>query len=318
MKRTHASTHSHSLLGARAAVWLAGAVLAWPGVACAAAQKGAVGAAIVFPAKGMLDPDQGTVEAVFSLGYSFGDQMIPENQSSVWLLPVVWICDSKGVPYTIRKAKQKTDAKRGSKVSHDKQGLWFHVGLYQHSGVDVFSIGSIRFERPVPFEEPRRQVLLAVGPGGKPSLKEGEWHTLAATWQLTGTNYALNLYLDGKSVKTQAMPVSPTMGGVNIDEKDLLCIGYPGRVRGTLQSVRVSKRARSAEEIAAADKAGLVKDDATTLLLTGDTVFKMKADRFEDLVNKEGRTLRIPPEGMVFGKLEPVSGRDGKAFRFPK
>jgi hypothetical protein len=36
------------------------------------------------------------------------------------------------------------------------------------------------------------------------------------------------------------------------------------------------------------------------------------------VINKDKKTLYVPPGGVVFGKAEIVAGRDGKAIRFQK
>ncbi len=310
----------------------AGVLLGGAGGAEAAAQKAAKGnaknkkeeskgAAIVFPAKGNLDPDQGTLEAVFSLSYSFGEPMLRGDESEAWLFLAASIHDSKGGLYWPRHVDEKRETKKRTERD-DEGGVAFLVGMLQSRGTDVFGLYSSRCEQMFMWNcrtNYAHFIHLYVDPNKQPRIKinAGEWHTFAATWQRNGSNYDLALYIDGKKEVAYSRPVNPSSAGTRVfDAKDLLYIGDPTRMRGALQTLRISKRPRTSEEIAAADKAGLAKDADTLLLVNADTVSKMKVRRLGDLMRSEKQTIRVPAEGTVFGTLDVVPGRDGQALRF--
>jgi len=261
------------------------------------AAKEKYSAAIVFPAKGNFDPDQGTVEAVFSPSYSAGDKM--GQGSGMTTFTVLSLHGPKG-------------AGRG------EQGLSWGVAIGQSRGNDRFSMSSSRFERPSKYREPSSSIICGFKPASGLPFKAGEWYSLAASWKRTEDKYALALYIDGKCVDKSTMPVSPMFGTAEPDAKDLLRFGNPRLMRGSLECLRLSGRARTPEEIAAASKSGLVKDADTRIFIDAEAVAKLKTKAAEDLVNKEEKTIRVPPEGLLFGAVEFVPGRNGKVIKFPE
>lgn len=114
------------------------------------------------------------------------------------------------------------------------------------------------------------------------------------------------------------MPLSPLFGTAGVAPEDLLIVGNPRVMRGSLESLRLSKRVRTPEEIALAGKEGLVKDVDTLLFLDADTAAKMKTKSAEDLINKAERKIRVPPEGLLFGQIGQIKGIKGKAIDFPR
>lgn len=261
------------------------------------AAKEKYSAAIVFPAKGNFNPDQGTVEAVFSPSYSAGDKL--GQGSGMTTFTVLALHGPKG-------------SGRG------EQGLSWSVAIGQSRGSDRFSMSSSRFERPSKYREPVTSIICGFKPAGGAPFKAGEWYALAATWKRTEDKYALALYIDGKCVDKGTLPVSPMFGTAEPDPKDLLRFGNPRLMRGSLECLRLSGRARTPEEIAAANTSGLAKDADTLVFLNAEAVAKLKARAAEDLINKEEKTIRVPPEGLLFGDVEFVPGRNGKAIKFPE
>ena len=234
---------------------------------------------------------------MFSLNYSAGDKL--GQSSGITTFSVLVLCGPKG-------------SGRG------EDGLSWGVSIGQSQGSDGLSMASSRFELPRKYNYPIRSIGCGLKPGSGQPFKADEWYTLAATWLRTGDKYALCLYMDGKCLAKTTMPVSPLLGTANPDPKDLLLFGSPLPMRGSLECLRLSKKARTPEEIAAAEKAGLVKDSETLIFIDAGTVAKMKDKPVEDLINKEGKTLRVPPEGRRFGEVEFAQGRKGKVIKFPR
>ncbi len=263
----------------------------------AKAAAGKYSAAIVFPAKGNFDPDQGTVEMVFSPSYSAADNM--GAGSGITTFRVLSVSGPKA-------------SGRG------EDGLSWNVSIGQWQSGNYLSISSSRFERPLAYQPPINYLTCHFKTADGSPFKAGAWYSFAASWARTGTNYVLSLYFDGKCMTKSTMPMSSIFGTAALDPKDLLIIGNPHVMRGSLECLRLSKKVRSPEEIAAADKAGLVKDADTLLFIDASTVAKMKDKPAEDLINTEGNTIRVPPEGLLFGKVEYIQGRKGKAIDFPR
>jgi len=267
------------------------------GAAKAKAAAGKYSAAIVFPAKGTFDPDQGTVEMVFSPSYSAGDNM--GAGSGMTTFPVLSVSGPKA-------------SGRG------EDGLSWSVSIGQWQTGNYLLISSSRFERPIAYQPPINYLTCGFKTASGSPFKAGEWYSFAASWSRTGTNYVLSLYFDGKCMTKSTMPMSSLFGTAVVDPKDLLIIGSPRVMRGSLESLRISKKARTPAEIAAADKAGLVKDADTLLFIDAATVAKMKTKPAEDLINTEEKTIRVPPEGILFGQIAYIPGRKGKAMDFPR
>lgn len=256
-------------------------------------------AAIVFPAKGNLDVTNGTIEAVFCLAYSFGDQFSSAG-SSRKLFSLLSTHNAAGEQYSAANPK-----KIGS-------GLSFSVYLSQYQSRDLVYLSSSLFERPRSNHDPVRYVATAFSSKKADTfLKAGAWHSMAATWRLTNETHAVEFFIDGKRVGRGTIPHRTGFSPRSLADDDLLVFGHPGQMYGSLQSVRISGRVRSAAEIAAAEMSGLVKDEATLLLFDGAAVLKMKTGDIKQFTeNTSERKLRVPPEGMVFGKLKRGTGRN--------
>jgi hypothetical protein len=253
-------------------------------------------AAIVLPAKGKIDPDQGTVEAVFKLAYSVGDQM--GSGSSKRLFSLLRVCDREG--------------NRGSRSGDG--GVDFDLCLSQYTGNDHILLSFSKIEVITQYGKAVRYTAAAL----PKSLKADTWHTLAVTWAQSNTShYAFAFYLDGVCIRRHSMPIRELTRNAGVRHDDLLMIGYPGQMYGSLESLRISKRVRDAAEIAAADKAGLTADAETLLLLDAAAIGSLKGVRNSDALKPEkGKALRVPAGGAVFGTLRSVPGRTGKAVQF--
>jgi hypothetical protein len=256
-------------------------------------------ASIMFPAKGHLDVTNGTIEAVFSLAYSFGDQFSTAG-SGRRLFSLLSTHNYAGGRY-----EADNPGKTGV-------GLHFNVYLGQWQSRDYMFVTSSLFNRPQENLPPARWVTTQVHtPDKEPAVKAGEWHSMAVTWYLTNDTHIVTFYLDGKRVGRGTSPHRVGFSAQSMADNDLLAFGFPGQMYGSLQSVRISGRARSDAEIAAADKAGLAKDGDTLLYFDGASVMKMKVGNASQLdEKKDKRDLRVPPQGMVFGKLKRDTGRN--------
>ena len=256
-------------------------------------------ASIMFPAKGHLDVTNGTIEAVFSLAYSFGDQFSTAG-SGRRLFSLL---------STHNYAGERYDAANPGKAG---PGLHFNIYLGQWQSRDHISVTSSLFERPRKNHPPDRWISASLHRLDKePAVKAGEWHSMAVTWYLTNDTHIATFYLDGKRVGRGTAPHRVGFSAQSMADNDVLAFGFPGQMYGSLQSVRISGRARSDAEIAAADKAGLSKDGDTLLYFDGASVMKMKVGNASQLDTKKSkRDLRVPPQGMVFGKLKRDTGRN--------
>ena len=267
------------------------------GAAKAKAAAGKYSAAMAFPAKGNFDPDQGTVEAVFSPSYSAADNM--GAGSGMTTFSMFSVCGPKG-------------SGRG------EDGLSWNVSIGQWQTGNYLLISSSRFERPIAYQPPINYLTCGFKTAAGQPFKAGEWYSFAASWSRVATNYVLCLYFDGKCMTKSTMPMSSLFGTAALDPKDLLLVGNPRVMRGSLESLRISKRVRTPAEIEEAGKAGLAKDADTLLFVDAASVAKMRTRPAEDLINTEEKTIRVPPEGLLFGQVGYLPGRKGKAIDFPR
>lgn len=256
------------------------------------------GAAMAFPAAGLFDPEKGSVEMVFSPSYSAEENLGVGSGMRTFTVFSLY----------------------GPKASgRGEDGLSWHVGIGQWQNKNYLIISSSRFERPVPYKPSEDYITSGMRTADEKEFKGGEWYAFAATWERAGTNYTLNLYFDGKRQTTYKMPISRLFGESKVHPKDLLVIGNPRVMRGSLESLRISNRARTYEEIAANSKAPLAKDADTLLFIDAEMALGMRTRPADVLINKDAKNLTMPTGGLLFGRVTEVPGRSGgKAIEFPR
>ena len=139
--------------------------------------------------------------------------------------------------------------------------------------------------------------------------KKGEWHHLTITWKRDNNAYALALYCDGKKIDSIR---NAALG------KDIPTIGDDWTIRvgaewlnscyGTINAIKISSVALSAEEIA---KNADVKPEADRFTLLLDTFNKVeKADKQNGVTVPEKGV-----QGKISGAFETVDGKFGPAVK---
>lgn len=254
------------------------------------------GAALVFPAKDVFDPDKGSYEALFSPTFSYGDKLA--TGSSIRTFSFLSIVGPQG-------------------SGKGEQGFTFRISMGQQRNSNHMTLSSSRFERLRQYYAPVNHTSCSLNSTNSPPFKAGDWRSVAATWTRTSTNYVLCLYFDGQRMNRTTIPASRFYGNAPIDPKDLLIIGSTSRMRGNLEAVRISNRVRTPEEIMAIDKKGLAKDEHTLLLINAESVSQMKSRSLDILKNQNKRNITVPSEGTIFGVLTEIEGKTTKGIAFP-
>lgn len=254
--------------------------------------------ALVFPAAGLFDPSKGSVEMIFSPSYSAEDNLATGSGISTFSILSIY----------------------GPKASgRGLDGLSWRVGIGQWQNGNHISISSSLFERPRAYKPSINYFTSGLKTAEDKTFKAGQWYSCAATWERKETNYTLRLYFDGKLRGSTRMPVSTLFGDAKPNPKDLLVIGNPRMMRGTLEALRISNRVRTKEEIAALSKNPLVKDADTLLFVDAEMALKMKTRAADILINRDKKNITIPAEGLLFGSVKEAPGRSGgTAIEFPR
>ncbi|HPO89478.1 MAG TPA: hypothetical protein PLJ44_00010 [Victivallales bacterium] len=168
------------------------------------------------------------------------------------------------------------------------------------------------------------------------SLNMNEWHYVALTWKFNGSECCLQIYLDGKLIKSHTEKIDfPTFSDNTIikigdaqtdysekddDGKDKNNIRNSGGI-GAIDCFRISKTVRTPDEIKSAFENGL-KEDENTLLFDNfeNVLIKKKNWSKNDLLKsqleesgKSNPTKKV--QGIVYGPCEIVKGKFGKAIK---
>ena len=268
------------------------------------------GTVIFMPAKGHIDLSQGTVEVVFSVAHSFGETFeVPPGQSSAIVAAFAMLYDNTGRQYYWHQKRDEGPL------------LFFGARHNLRSGRSFLSILANRQPASQDVDDAIRHGTYWSPPPDKETLiKANQFYHAAATWKVEGNSCSYVMYFEGEKVKERERDLESTNPGIS--DTDLVGIGHLIYPQCNIQSLRISNRPRSAEEIAAGKTADFAKDDATTFLLNADTIATLKkASRQEIDRNiigdgerkaKEGIPLKVAPGGTVFGDFKIMTTPDGK------
>lgn len=246
-------------------------------------------AEIIFPANKNIDFKKGSIEVWAEDEHTMGEYMSQEAASAMAFMPYFNIYYNDA--FSSKKKKKKIDP--------------FYFNLIKGTGGEHqwYGMGSSFF---IGKKNPN-QNLVVMSTQIKP--KAGEWHYYAVTWELKGKEFHTNLYYDGKVVNNiifdadfKAMPKKL---------KDfMLMIGGRNRCIGEIESIKISKIAKTPEQIAEAAKGALKKDKDTLFFLNGKLMEKLKTSK------KPFFDKKTPRKGMIYGPHEFVQGKHGKAMKF--
>jgi hypothetical protein len=254
---------------------------------------------LLAPLNEAVNLNAGTLEARFALDYSFSDYLRPELSSCI--------------PFRFLQILTK-DAVPQEEIEN---GPSFSIHMHQKRGGNSILFGTAFYYR----ESKSDPTLLSFSTGISgnqetgPWLKQGEWHTLAATWEIDKTGVLqLELFLDGKSYQRRAFPKKaskvPSFG-----KTDLMGIGGLGLSPAALLSYRLSNRVRTKEEITS-DKP-LVADEATTFFLDAATVTQYKPVAYRAFAKmRKENNVNIKGKGVLIGNYKIVATPQGKAIQF--
>lgn len=254
------------------------------------------GTVVLFPAKGHIDLNQGTVEMVFSLAHSFGDTFtVSPDQSAAITAAFPMLYNASGRPYSFSYEAHTTP-------------LFFLGAVHRLSSDDSLLF---LYAGRLPKNEGNDYEGLRVGMNDAP-IKENQWHHLAATWKFESKTCRYAMYFEGKKVKERVCAIE---GNPKPSDTDLLGIGTLTYPQCNIQSLRISNRPRTDEEISAGKTAGLARDEATSYFLDAASIVKLKKASLQEInraSDNKKAALKVGRNGTVFGDFKIVPAPDGK------
>lgn len=246
--------------------------------------------AALFPAEGKLKLEHGTVECWCALDYSF-DKNNLNNLSMI-------------TPMTFFSfGKEKEDSQENEDIRD------ISLMLVTQQGKAMVNV--VRYRTSLALMPVKDKKV----PGGVSfpmedfKWKKGEWHFLAATWKKEGDSYDLTFYIDDKEESKS--------GPANEFKPDSLSeyqirIGSVLFALGAVETLRVSNKVRTADEIKESFKTGLKEDKDTSFFFDPKTIGKMQ---------KKGKTkdiskIKVSPKGTFVGPYKIIKGKFDKAVQF--
>ena len=249
------------------------------------------------PLNDSLNIDAGTMEAVFSLNYSFDDYLRPDTSACT---PFIFL---KIYNKDVSSAREKeqgmlTISESQSKGSH---GIYFGTNYYS-------------------FEIPGPPIYRSGGTGINPDknrgswLLENEWHSLAVTWKVENDGLHAEMFLDGKPQTSKIFPLKES-GIRPFSKDDLIGIGSLDMSAASILTYRLSKKVRTKEEIASNDP--LKPDESTTFFLDAEIAAKCAKYDAKDFnkINNSGE-ISAKKNGVFFGNYKIIKTPKGKAIQF--
>lgn len=259
---------------------------------------------LLIPAEGVIDLGKGTCEIRFSLDYSFSDYLRPAASGCV--------------PFSFLGLYSYDESKSTPPVANsDKEDTIFNIQVRQKRGLHQILFFS-NYYFVLTGTPPERHIGISISGEQKGAfISKGEWHTLAVTWQLQDGKWNSTIFLDGKKWRHMIYP-EKEIGIRPIGKNDLIGIGSLDFSSGSIQSMRISNRVRSDEELSLKDP--LKRDDATTFFIDGSIAAKCKQLDKEEL-GKLGKMLKRKGKdevGVFVGNHVIVDSPEGKAIQFYK
>ncbi|HCE43246.1 MAG TPA: hypothetical protein DET40_06840 [Lentisphaeria bacterium] len=250
----------------------------------------------VFPAEGRISLDEGTVEAWVSLDYSAGTTVIQDKSN---IIPMIFFnfCEKVGND----KGKDNSDNYAGTDAR-------MRLATFQNRRMVnylAYNCSLFNYDAGESTLKAMRYDLEDF------SWKENEWYFTAISWKKTGAGYDVFIYVNGKKKET-AFDKSATTQIPKTLKDHLISIGSVSSAMGAVESLRISKKARTDEEMEASMKNGLSKDDSTLFLFDASTLTSMKKIHQEEFKND----TKVPDKGLFVGPYKTIKGKFGKAIQF--
>lgn len=271
---------------------------------------------ILFPAKGNINIDQGTIEVWGCIDYFLGKTVLNKEKSFTPPMYFFNIVD-KSSNHLSSYAKQK---------KLDISSMLFSLSIYsaQYQDKDLFLARSSAFMNKNKKTKKLTNDNFSITYPEKFDWKPGAWHYIALCWQRTKDGgFKAKFYIDGKIEKEKTFEPNPYLVTDKINDL-LISVGNFHLSRGSVNQFRISRRERTLEEIKGSFAEGLKKDPDTLLYFDANDLRKMKKVRvsFRKADNGEiqpfisGKKSLSNKKGTAVGKLKTVPGKFGKAIKF--
>lgn len=261
-------------------------------------------AILIAPLNDMVNMSAGTMEAHFSLDYSYDDYLRVQSSGCT--------------PFTFLIATGPNRLLGHPKKGENEPALSIYEGQLRGHHALHYNSNLYYYEYPNRTdsnEPPIKAYAESVGSNKEkgPWFKQGEWHRFAVTWALSNDVLKIEMYVDGELKRARNFP-KKTSSIEPFAKTDFIKLGGETLSPLTMLSYRLSNRVRTKEEIAS-DKP-LVEDQNTTFLLNGTTADKIKVMKLEEwTAMRSAKKLKIT-QPVFFGKIKIVTSAKGKAVQF--
>jgi len=256
------------------------------------------GGEIVFPREGSIDYNEGTFEIWFKLAYNIEDPMVEDKSFRV---PVKFLSfhrknDDK---YSKEKDKKGPPYKLINHVDNEEAPTITIYIEHREAGGGVIVCASNLIDRKI-LDRKVPQIYAVKGL----TFKADEWHFIALSWKKVGEQYECNMRIDGESLPTI------TASACNISDMSpegaIIKIGSTEDSLFAVNSFRISKTARTEEQLKNSFEKGLSADSDTLLFQNGESLAKLK--------KSEKLTADVDKKGQIFGANKFIDGKFGKAL----
>ncbi|HPN83860.1 MAG TPA: hypothetical protein PK821_00860, partial [Victivallales bacterium] len=205
---------------------------------------------IVFPRKGSIEYEEGTFEIWFKPTYNTAEAMFGEktNRNTVYFMSVV----------PDKRAMDRPDNKSNSVSNLPPPTMRINIGHWAEGPGGMNFWSNMVDGRRDPDQGSQQTAFHELR---STDFKKDQWHYIAVTWKKEGENYESEMCIDGVFRKKAIVPI---FEDVNVDfEHMYFIVGSYEDCNIAVDSFRVSKKARTNEEILKSFESGFSSDDAT-------------------------------------------------------
>lgn len=246
---------------------------------------------VYFPSKGVFDYDEGTYEAWWRVNFDRNENFQTDINYAAGGLAFFSLRDSQG--------------NNLSKKREDCPSMDFFITDTEKDRYVIFRTRVASYNnRPASLGFKFKDL----------GWEKADWHYVAITWKKVGQTYELSLRCDDK-VKTMTADISDVYSH---DVTPILNMGGLASSRGSLDTLQISKKALSAEELEESYTKGIKKSKSSGLLKTGADLLKLKPLKLSESQlklmesNTAKKTIRIKSDGQVYNSLLEVEGKFSK------
>ena len=243
---------------------------------------------IVVPASQHISPKEGTCEVWSMDTVDFNKELQPENTDIMRYV-------------TFFALNSKNNYKKGEKGKGDEIFITYGKSTQGEIQSVVFRTNLGRQDNGSPG--------IATLHNGKIKIKADSWHFYAVTWRVANGKVFVKMYVDGKKCHEKELKYKKNMLPSSLRNYVIMIGGFPKSL-STLESLRISSKEHSEQEIKKAAASALKPAKDTLLFLDGAAMKSLKKHQgafyHGDNVAKDGE---------LYGEIKLLNGKHGKALR---